>query len=119
VHPQRRGRDEGALDAVRAALAQHLAHREHRLAADLVVDRDRIEEGLDPRRRVEALEDGVFGAREAEVRGAREAPRQPDRGPGIAHLLRVSDPCDHRASSRRRACRYDGARGRPVPPAPR
>src|SRR4030095_16626373 len=38
---------EGAFDAMRATLPQHLAHRKHRVAVRLVVGRDGVDEGLD------------------------------------------------------------------------
>ncbi|TMG84951.1 MAG: hypothetical protein E6H76_13580 [Betaproteobacteria bacterium] len=70
VDPQRAGGDERALDAVRAALPQDLPHRQYRLAADLVISRDRVDEQLDLLRRVEPPQDRKFGAREPQVLAA-------------------------------------------------
>src|SRR5437870_11424031 len=67
VDPQCAGGDEGPLDAVRAPLSQHLAHRQDRLAPDFMVGRNRVEEKLDSLRRVEPPKDRKFGAREPHV----------------------------------------------------
>src|SRR3954467_13599582 len=85
---------------MRALLAQHLAHRQHRFAPDLVVDRDRVEEGLDLLRRGEALERGELGPREAELLAARETPAAgralPIRWPvAVPVAVRISVACRH------------------------
>ena len=73
VDPERAGGHEGALEAVRAPLAQHLARGEQRLAAALVVGGNAVHEGLDLLRRVEAVERGELRLGEPEVGAAREA----------------------------------------------
>src|SRR6185437_14066498 len=106
VDPQRARGDHRALDAMRAPLPQHLAHREHGLAADLVVDGDRVEEGLDLVRRVQARELRVFRRTQPQVARTRE--------PGLrrtwlerrllqAGLLRMAGSCGHLPPSRRAA----------------
>src|SRR6266581_745661 len=67
VNPQRTGGNESALDAMRAALSQHLSHRKDRFAADFVIGRDRVDEKLDFLRRVESLQDREFGAAELQM----------------------------------------------------
>ncbi len=47
MHPQRAGCEHCAFDAVCPAPAQHLAHREAGLAADLEIGGQRVEKPLD------------------------------------------------------------------------
>jgi hypothetical protein len=58
---------------VRAAAAQHLAHRQHGVAVGLEVRRDRVDEGLDALRRLEPLEDPELGLGQAELLPAGDA----------------------------------------------
>ena len=56
VDPQRAGGEERALDAVRDAVAEHVAHRVDGLAVRLVIGRERAHELLDAQRGVQARE---------------------------------------------------------------
>ena len=67
VDPQRASGDESALDAMRAPLPQHLADGEDRLAVQLMIARNGVEEGLDLLRRGQPRQDREFVRREAQV----------------------------------------------------
>jgi hypothetical protein len=73
VHPQRAGREHRALDAVRRAVAQHMAHRPAGVAGELEVLLQPVEEGLDLLRRVEPPQQGEFRRGQAEVLAPRVA----------------------------------------------
>ena len=64
--PERARGDERAFDAMRAALPQHLAHRQYRGTVDLVIGRDRVDERLDALRRRQARKPRVLARRQAE-----------------------------------------------------
>ena len=67
VHPQRGGRNNCALDAQGAALAQGFAHRQAGFAADLEILRNGVDVGLDLLGAVEAPEDCKLCFRQAQV----------------------------------------------------
>src|SRR5713226_5909396 len=67
VDPQRAGGQHRALDAVRAAPPQHLAHRKTGLAADFEIGRQRMEKILDFLRAGKTLEHGELGPGKAQV----------------------------------------------------
>jgi hypothetical protein len=98
VHPERAGGEHRTLDAVRAALADHLARRQHRLAAHLVVDRRGVQPCLDLLGRGEAAQHRELTGRESQVRAAGSS------GPGggglpgqveTVALLGVAGSCAH------------------------
>ncbi len=66
LDPQRAGGEHGALDAVRAALAQHPAHGIAGFALLLEILLEPVQEGLDLFRRAQAAQHGKFTAAEAE-----------------------------------------------------
>src|SRR5215470_3765737 len=74
VNPECAGGDKGALDAVCAPLTQHLAHGEHRLPADLVIDRDCVEKRLDLLWRVESPQDSELAPGKTQIFAAGSSP---------------------------------------------
>jgi len=66
VDPQRAGGGDRALDAMRAPVAQHHAHRVAGLAFALEVLLQAVEEVLDLFRRVQSAQCGEFGPGEPE-----------------------------------------------------
>src|SRR6185437_3180827 len=114
-------RDHRALDAMRAPLPQHLANREHGLAAGFMVDRDRVEERLDALRCGEARELRVLRRGAPEVVRPREAwscrPRIPQEDLD-ARLFCVAASCAHGfPHDRRPLLGTQTSRGVPCPDA--
>ena len=73
MDPERAGGDKRAFDAMRAPVTQDASHRVCRLAVRLVVDRDRVKEGLDSLRRIETRKPGELACPQAQVLAASEA----------------------------------------------
>ena len=67
MHPERASGYHRALDAVRPAPPQHLAHRKTGLAPDFKIGRQRIEKILDFLRAGKPFEDGELGPGEGQV----------------------------------------------------
>jgi hypothetical protein len=72
VHPQGRGGDECAFDAVRGAGAQHHPHRAAGVALQLEVLAQVVEKGLNFAGRVEPAQHRELGGGQAEVLAAGE-----------------------------------------------
>ena len=67
-------RESPSPDAMRAPMAQHVAHREARLAADLVIGGNRVHEGLNLLGRREPSQNGELAHGETQVLATGEAP---------------------------------------------
>ncbi len=70
VHPERASGEKGAFDAMRAALPEHFAHRQDRLSADFVIDRNRVQVILDFPGRGQAHQDRELARAEPKIAAA-------------------------------------------------